>query len=235
MDGSALPPTDEQLVTRVIEGHVPAFTALMRRYNRRLFRVARGVLHDDAEAEDACQEAWLRAYANLDRLHDGAAFGIWLCRIGLRCALERIPGRRGHVSLDELDRRALALHDDGLEARVDTQTMVSTLELAIDALMPSHRVVVLLRDIEQMTTAEVAALLDVSEENVRVRLHRARTRLRELVTDELGADVRDAFRFDGERCDRTVGAVVRGIYSDFKYSTRSLRSSFDKPSERRAS
>lgn len=228
-------PTDQQLVTRVIEGHVPAFTELMRRYNRRLFRVARGVLHDDAEAEDACQEAWLRAYANLEHLNDGSAFGMWLCRIGLRCALERIPGRRGHVSLDELDRRALASDDHGPDAVIDTQRAAASVEDAIEALMPSHRVVVLLRDVEQMTTSEVAGLLDVTEENVRVRLHRARARLRELLEDQLGADVRDVFRFDGERCDRIVGTVVRGVYSDKRYATRSLRSSAERPSSKRAS
>jgi RNA polymerase sigma-70 factor, ECF subfamily len=227
--------TDEQLITRVIEGHVPAFTWLMRRYNRRLFRVARGILRDDAEAEDACQDAWMRAYANLERLRDGSAFGMWLCRIGLRCALERIPSHRGHVSLDELDRRALATEGDGPDALLDTHRVVASIEDAIQVLMPSHRVVVLLRDVEQMTTSEVAALLDVTEENVRVRLHRARTRLRELVTEELGAEVRDVFRFDGERCDRIVGAVVRGIYSDDRYAARSLRSFSDSPSERRAS
>ncbi|HET6585581.1 MAG TPA: sigma-70 family RNA polymerase sigma factor [Nannocystaceae bacterium] len=215
------PTTDQQLVTRVVEGHVGAFTQLMRRYNCRLFRVVRAVLPDDAEAEDACQEAWMRAYAHLDRLQHAPAFSAWLCRIGLRCGLERMAHRRGFVSLDELDRLALAPDDEAIDDVVETQRLASAAERAIDELMPSHRVVVLLRDVEHMTTAEVAAILEVSEENVRVRLHRARARLRELLVATLGAEVRDVFRFDGERCDRMVGALVRRIYSDMRYCTRS--------------
>jgi RNA polymerase sigma-70 factor (ECF subfamily) len=99
-----------------------------------------------------------------------------------------------------------------------------SVERALEQLMPSHRVVVLLRDVEHMTTSEAAAVLEVSEENVRVRLHRARARLRELVVRELGVEVEDVLRFDGERCDRLVGAVVRGVYSDARYATRSARS-----------
>jgi RNA polymerase sigma-70 factor, ECF subfamily len=228
-------PTDEQLVTRVVEGHVAAFTELMRRYNCRLFRTVRSVLRDDADAEDACQEAWLRAYLNLDGLQHGAAFPTWLCRIGLRCALERVPHRRGFASLDELDRRALDPNEAGPETYVETYRIALTAERAIDELMPSYRIVVLLRDVEHMTTAEVATILGVSEENVRVRLHRARTRLREQLVEALGAEVEDVFRFDGERCDRTVGAVVRRVYSEARYSAKSARSASVSPSSRRAS
>jgi RNA polymerase sigma-70 factor (ECF subfamily) len=218
--------TDEQLVTRVIEGHVPAFTVLMRRYNRRLFRVVRGVLHDDAEAEDACQDAWMRAYGSLERLQHGNAFSTWLCRIGLRCALERMPQRRGFASLDELDRRAMQSAADicDPETILDAQTVALSADRALELLIPSHRVVLLMRYVEHMTTSETAAILEVSEENVRVRLHRARARLRELVVEELGAEVEEILRFDGERCDRLVGAVVRGIYSEARYATRSARS-----------
>lgn len=229
------PPTDEQLVTRAVEGHVAAFTMLMRRYNCRLFRTVRGVLRDDAEAEDACQDAWLRAYVNLEQLERGAAFGAWLCSIGLRCALERVPHRRGFASLDELDRRALDRAEMEIEDQLETQRIALTAERAIDELMPSYRIVVLLRDVEHMTTAEVAAILGVSEENVRVRLHRARTRLREQLVEALGAEVEDVFRFDGERCDRTVGAVVRRLYSELRYATKSARSPSVNPSSRRAS
>jgi len=227
--------TDAQLVTRVIEGHVPAFTVLMRRYNRRLFRVVRGVLRDDTEAEDACQDAWLRAHANLEHLQHGNAFGTWLCRIGLRCALERIPQRRGFASLDELDRRAMDPGDNDPEALVETHRLALSAERALELLIPSHRVVVLLRDVEHMTTSEAAAILEVSEENVRVRLHRARARMRELIVQELGAEVEEILRFDGKRCDRLVGSVVRAIYSEARYAARSARSPSVSPSSKSAS
>ncbi|HWB76017.1 MAG TPA: sigma-70 family RNA polymerase sigma factor [Nannocystaceae bacterium] len=205
--------TDAQLVAHVVAGHVPAFTILMRRYNRRLFRVIRGVLPDDTEAEDACQEAWLRAYEHLAGLQRGGAFATWLCRIGLRCALERMPRHHTHASLDELDRLPIAPVLDGPELEVDHRRIAEVLELAIDRLLPAQRLVVLLRDVEQLTTGEVAEVLGVSEENVRVRLHRAHTRLREQLSDAWDGELVATFAFDGERCDRLVGAVVRRIHS----------------------
>jgi RNA polymerase sigma-70 factor, ECF subfamily len=195
--------TDEELVLQLIEGHVPAFTWLMRRYNRRLFRVIRGVLREHAEAEDACQEAWFRAYTHLATLQRGASFGTWLCRIGLRCALERMPRARVRVSLDELDRLIIPPRADEPERWVEQRRLADEIEQAIDRLIPAQRTIVLLRDIEQLTTGEVAELLGLSEENVRVRLHRAHARLRE--------DLGDAFA--GERCDRMVGVVVRRLHS----------------------
>jgi RNA polymerase sigma-70 factor (ECF subfamily) len=213
--------TDEQLVARAVAGQVPAFTLLMRRYNRRLFRVIRGVLPDDADAEDACQEAWLRAYEHLASLHSGAAFSTWLCRIGLRTALERAPRLRTHASLDELDRLPIPPVVEGPELWVEHRRIADEVEQAIDRLQPAQRVVVLLRDVEQLTTGEVAEVLGVSEENVRVRLHRAHARLREQLSEAWDGELVSAFAFDGERCDRLVGGVVRRILSVRRYTPRS--------------
>ena len=213
--------TDEQLVARAVAGQVPAFTLLMRRYNRRLFRVIRGVLPYDADAEDACQEAWLRAYEHLGTLQRGAAFSTWLCRIGLRCALERAPRHRTHTSLDELDRLPIAPVLDGPELWVEHRRIADEVEQAIDRLQPAQRVVVLLRDVEQLTTGEVAEVLGVSEENVRVRLHRAHARLREQLSEAWDGELVSAFAFAGERCDRLVGAVVRRIHATRHWTPRS--------------
>lgn len=178
----------------------------MRRHGGRLFRVIRGVLPDDAEAEDVCKDAWLRAFARLASLPRGAAFSTWLDRIGLRCALERAPRLHAHASLDELDRLPIPpVLDDSAPSTVDA------VEQAIGRLPPAQRVVVLLRDVEQLGIGEIAEVLGVTKENVCVRLHRARERLRDQLgeVDELG----HVFALDDVRCDRLVGAVVRRIHS----------------------
>jgi RNA polymerase sigma-70 factor (ECF subfamily) len=217
---------DEQLVTRVLSGDVSAFAALMRRYNRRLFRVVRSIVRDDAEAEDVCQETWLRGYRHLEDLADGAKFSTWLARIGWRFALARVEQHAGIVSLDERD-LAPAGDDANPEGQIDLQRMVEKMEDAIDDLPPAYRAVVLLRDVEHMSTSEVADVLELSEENVRVRLHRARSSLRQQF---VGSD--DVFRFDGDRCARLTRAVLARVFatraaddqSDSRYATRSSAS-----------
>jgi RNA polymerase sigma-70 factor (ECF subfamily) len=227
--------TDEQLVTRVLEGDVPAFTFLMRRYNRRVFRIARSVLRDDAEAEDACQDAWECAFVNLERLHHRASFSRWLGRIALRCAFARTPGRSDLAALDDVDIPFLIGDDGEPERRLDERRLADSTAAAIDALSPSLRIVLVLRDVEQATTTETAAILGVSEANVRIRLHRARARLRELLAEAFGSDLDVVYGFDGERCDRLVGAVVRRVYSEARYAARSACSPSVRPRSNKVS
>ncbi|HWB75174.1 MAG TPA: sigma-70 family RNA polymerase sigma factor [Nannocystaceae bacterium] len=174
--GETLAGSDAELVTRIGAGDAEAFALLMRRHARRLFRCVRAVVRDDAEAEDACQEAWLRAYRHLRDLQDGAMFGRWLVRIAMRGALARSQETRGVVSLDELDQAPA--NDEGPESRCDDRRLARRVAGAIDQLLPSYRDVLVMRDVESMTTPEVAALLGVTQQNVRVRLHRARASLR---------------------------------------------------------
>lgn len=174
--GEAVAGSDAELVARVGSGDAEAFALLMRRHARRLFRCVRLVVRDDAEAEDACQEAWLRAYRHLGDLQDPTMFGRWLVRIAMRRALARSQDARAVVSLDELDHAPA--NDDGLESRCDDRRLARRVAGAIDELLPSYRDVLVMRDVESMTTPEVAALLGVTQQNVRVRLHRARASLR---------------------------------------------------------
>jgi len=203
--------SDEQLVVRAVDGELDAFTTLMRRHNPRLYRMLRGVVRDDAEAEDACQEAWLRAYQNLGGLHDRSMFSSWLCRIALRCALARVQYSRALVSLDEVDRREPDHDDSGPEREFDNQRLAATIERAIDELPPSYRTIVVLRDVELMSTLEIAELLGVSMINVRVRLHRARASLRRRLVGELGNALAEVFHCDGERSLRLTGAVLAHV------------------------
>lgn len=158
---------------------------LMRRHNRRLFRVVRAIVKDDAEAEDACQEAWLRAYRHLADLHHRAAFSSWIDRIGMRYALERRQRARGIVSLEELEERPAA-GEVGLEGHFDGCQLARRIEHELDQLLPSYRAVVLLRGVEDMTTIETAEILGLTAQNVRVRLHRARACLRQRLAHQPG-------------------------------------------------
>lgn len=201
--------TDAALVQRVRDGDASAFEGLMRAHNRRLFRIVRGVVADDAESEDVCQEAWLLAYTRLPGLNDPSVFGGWLGRIGFRCALARRNQARDLDALDRTD--AMASRLEAPERRLERARIAQLLERAIDRLAPSYRAVVLLRDVEQASTSETAEILGLSEDNVRVRLHRARARLREDLADDVAASVSDVFRFENARCDRLVASVMSHV------------------------
>lgn len=203
--------SDAALVQRVREGDASAFEALMRAHNRRLFRIVRAVVMDDAEAEDVCQEAWLLAYTRLSSLEEPSVFGGWLGRIGFRCALARKGHARNLDALDQADAIPSAL--EAPESRLERARIAAVLERAIDSLIPSYRAVVLLRDVEQASTTETAEILGLSEDNVRVRLHRARARLREDLADVAATAVSDVFRFENARCDRLVGFVMAHVHA----------------------
>lgn len=201
--------SDREVIARVREGHVGEFEVLMRRYNARTFRIVRSILGDDVEAEDATQEAWVAAYENLARFEGRSAFSTWLGRIAIRCATTRLRrDRRRSEVLSELDQQPVERGGTSPEQHAQRQQLTRVLEGAVDALPPHHRLVVVLRDVEQLDTTEAAQVLGLSEENLRVRLHRARAALRQRLSEDLGEVTGDLFRFDGERCDRMVTAVL---------------------------
>jgi len=206
---SSEPVSDAQIIARVQAGELPAFALLMRRYNRLVFRCARSVARSDAEAEDVAQEAWLTAYQHLAQFEGRAAFSTWVSRIAIRMAGARTRRDRKHAPLDALERAAMPDEvGDNPALELERRQMVTLLERAIDALPADYRLVIMLRDVEQMSTEEAAQTLGLSEENVRVRLHRSRAALRELMTKEVGGVLGDAFAFDGQRCTRIVDAVL---------------------------
>lgn len=208
--------TDEEVARRVLLGETPLFEILMRRYNQRLFRVVRGIIRDDSEAEDVVQEAYVNAYTHLDQFAGRAKLSTWLTRIAVNEALAR--ARRG-ARLDPLETGSetgdlmdtLSSRDPDPERQAVTGEMRATLESAIDTLAPLYRSVLMLRDVEELSTAEAAECLGVTEETVKVRLHRARGMLREKLYDMVGQEAPQAFRFDGARCDRMVRNVMDRI------------------------
>jgi RNA polymerase sigma-70 factor, ECF subfamily len=201
--------TDEHVVERVLAGETFAFEVLMRRYNQRLYRVARAILRDDSEAEDV---TYVRAYQHLAQFAGRARFSTWLIRIAVHEALAR---RRRQQRVEGLD--TLTSPSGELEMRapsaLDPETCASTGELrhvlegAILALPDDYRAVLVLRDVEEMTTAEAAAALDITEQNAEVRLHRARALLRKELYALTHATTSSAFQFHARRCDRVVKNV----------------------------
>jgi RNA polymerase sigma-70 factor (ECF subfamily) len=209
--------SDEEVAERVLAGERELFEILMRRYNQRLFRVARGILGDDAEAEDVMQDAYVRAYGHLDQFAGRARFATWLTRIAVYEALARARRRGRVVEIDAMpDIRkeslpALRSSERDPERRVIDQNLRGILEAAIDELPPAYRLVLLLRDVEGLSTAATADCLGIEVPAVKTRLHRARGMLRRLVAERAGDACREAFAFQGERCDRVVAVVLARV------------------------
>jgi RNA polymerase sigma-70 factor, ECF subfamily len=207
--------SDEEIVERVKSGDTALYEIIMRRYNQRLYRVARAILHDDAEAEDVMQDAYVRAYQHLDQFAGRAAFSTWLTRIAVHEALSRLRSRPRNQQLQMED-----TGQDGepymnvIETSPDPEQSASRAELGqlleevVLGLPEQYRTVIMLRDVEGLSTAETAAALELTEDNVKVRLHRGRAMARGWIFDRVGAKAKSAFPFMGERCDRVVHDVL---------------------------
>src|SRR5262245_55958835 len=170
--------SDEEVVSRVKAGDKGLFEVLMRRYNQRLFRVTRAILHSDAEAEDVMQQAYLNAYAHLDQFAGRSSFATWLTRIAVHEASARVRRRRsaeGESMRGPDEDAAASLADGGPdpEAQLLAGEVRSLLEAAIDALPERYRCTFVLREVEGLATAEAAESLGISEELVKTRLYRA--------------------------------------------------------------
>ena len=205
-------PPDRELIARVLEGDPAAFEKLMRRYNQRVFRAARSVLRDDAEAEDVVQETFVRAYRGLAGFEERSSLATWLTRIAVNEALARVRRSRmfGAVESDKdgNEREAQVTSTrPGPEEQASSRELRSVLTAAIDSLPEEMRTVFVLREVEGLSTLEAGETLQLSSEAVRVRLHRARLALRRHVEKQLGEEVRGLFQFAGTRCDAMVARV----------------------------
>ena len=217
---SAVAPTAD-LTRRVQDGDRDAFAALMRRFNRRLFRTARAILKDDAAAEDALQDAYVAVYQHIDRFRGDADLSTWLTRVVVNQALQALRKTRRQgvvVSLDSLYDEPHAIGPtmenaapDAPERAVMRAEIRRLVERKIDDLPDAFRIVFVLREVEEMTIEEVARCLAISEATVRTRLFRAKARLRESIASEIDVAAQDVFAFAGTRCDRIVHAVLARI------------------------
>jgi RNA polymerase sigma-70 factor, ECF subfamily len=203
---------DAEIARRVAAGDQDAFRLLMRRHNQTLYRAARAILRDDAEAEDAVQEAYLRAYGAIGGFRDEAKLCTWLVRIVVNEALGRARKRSRGAEVIRLDgepeeasmTQPTPEQPERGALRAETRRL---LEGKIDALPESFRAVFVLRALEEMSVEETAAALDIPEATVRTRFFRARGLLREALAREIDSAFDEAFSFAGERCDRIVAGV----------------------------
>ena len=211
---------DEELARRVAKGDPAAFEALMRRHNRTMFRTARAILHDDAEAEDALQEAYLQAFRTIGGFRGDAKFSTWMARVVANEALGRLRKQvrraaiaplQGGVEIDEVNPTMEGSMDKGPETAARRAEMRKLLEKRIDALPGAYGPVFMLRAVEELSVEETADVLNVPAATVRSRFFRARSLLRESLAAEIDLAYEDAFGFAGERCDRIVANVMARI------------------------
>ncbi|HET7131515.1 MAG TPA: RNA polymerase sigma factor [Gammaproteobacteria bacterium] len=211
---------DAELARRVAAREPAAFEALMRRYNRRLFRTARAILRDDAEAEDALQEAYLQVYRAIGAFRGEAKLSTWLVRIVANEALMRMRKRTRRAEIlpfqpgasdSEIHQIADTNMDDTPEVSAQRTEMRRLIEAQIDLLPDDFRAVFMLRSVEEMSVEETAEALGIPPATVRTRLFRARSLLREGLAAKIDLACEEAFSFAGERCDRIVARVLARI------------------------
>lgn len=213
---SAASADDAQLVAGVAAGDDAAIREMMRRYNQRLFRTARAILRDDTEAEEAVQDAWMKAIRGMAAFRAESRLSTWLIRVAanealmrlrkLRRGTEPIPLGTEPPELPAEDRPAdPSAGPEQMAVRAEARRMV---EARIDALPEAFRAVFVLRAVEELTVEETSAVLGVPEPTVRSRFFRARGLLRESLAREMDMAIADAFSFAGERCERITARVM---------------------------
>ena len=208
-------PDDRTLAQRVADREHGAFELLMRRYNRRLYRLARAVLRDEAEAKDALQEAYLCAYRSMDRYRGDAALSTWLSRLVLNECYGRArrTARReniipmGNMDAEMDDQLAADPAEEAPERMVAREQMREVLEHKVSQLPEAFRVVFVLRSVEELEVQEIADMLHITPETVRSRHFRARGLLREARAREIDLAEGDLYQFGGGSCDALVAAV----------------------------
>jgi RNA polymerase sigma-70 factor (ECF subfamily) len=210
--------SDEEIVEQVKSGNTALYEVVMRRYNQRLYRVARAILHNDDEAEDVMQAAYVHAYEHLHQFAGRAPFSTWLTRIAVHEALARLRLRGRNQQFEDTGNegdtpvKMVDISPDP-EQSASRAELNQFLEQALLGLPLQYRAVVMLRDVEDLSTSETASALDLTEENVKIRLHRGRAMMRAWLIERVGANAKNTFSFMGARCDRVVNGVFARLAS----------------------
>lgn len=211
---------DMDLVSRALARDREAFRTIMKRNNQRLYRIARGVVRDDTEAEDVVQEAYMRAFSHLEAFRGASSLSTWLSRITINEALGRLRKKRraegaGLMSAGtaeaEIIRFPLNSDDVDPERTMAQRQILQLVEQATDNLPEAFRTVFVARVIEGMSIEETAELLGLRSQTVKTRLHRARALLRVELDAKIGPILLDAFPFAGRRCDRLTSVVLERL------------------------
>jgi RNA polymerase sigma-70 factor (ECF subfamily) len=206
---------DLELARRAMARDGAAFRAIIKTHNQRLYRIARGVVRNDAEAEDIVQEAYVRAFAHLERFRGDASLGTWLSRIVINEALGRLRKRRRTVAMPENPQAEIIQFplnpSDDPERTMAQRQILQLVERATDSLPDFYRMVFVARVIEGLSIEETSELLGVRPQTVKTRLHRARALLRKALDDQIGPVLLEAFPFAGRRCARLTAAVMKRL------------------------
>lgn len=218
-NAAIVPSDDADLVKQVLAGDSVVFRQIMQRHNRRLYRIARSVLRNDGEAEDAVQEAYVSAFAHLASYRGEASLAAWLSRITMNEALGRLRARRPTVDITtladtkeaEIIQFPLSAPNDDPERTMAQRQILQLVEQATDNLPEAYRLVFVTRVIEGMSVEETADLLGIKQETVKTRLHRARQLVRDQLDKQIGPVLMDAFPFAGRRCERMSNAVMKRL------------------------
>jgi RNA polymerase sigma-70 factor (ECF subfamily) len=215
-----VPSDDASLVRRALARDDTAFRTIMERNNRRLYRIARGILRNDTEAEDVVQEAYVSAFTHLDGFRGDASLATWLGRITMNEALGRLRRERLAVDLDTFEAQRTeaqiiqfpqTVTSDDPERTMAQREILQLVEQATDNLPEIFRIVFITRVIEGMSVEETADLLGLRPETVKTRLHRARRLVREQLDKKIGPVLMEAFPFAGRRCERMTNAVMQRL------------------------
>ena len=216
----AVPSDDAELVRRALARDDTAFRIIMERHNRRLYRIARGILRNDTEAEDVVQEAYVSAFTHLGGFRGDSSLATWLSRITMNEALGRLRRERLAVDLDTFEAQRTeaqiiqfpqTVTSDDPERTMAQREILQLVERATDNLPEIFRIVFITRVIEGMSVEETADLLGLRPETVKTRLHRARRLVREQLDKQIGPVLMEAFPFAGRRCERMTNAVMQRL------------------------
>jgi len=207
---------EANLVRRALDHDAGAFRAIMQKHNRRLYRIARGILRNNADAEDAVQDAYVSAFTNLASYRGESALATWLSRIVINEALGRLRRRRATIDYStrseaEIIQFPLATSNDDPERSMAQRQILELVEQATDNLPATFRLVFITRVIEGMSVEETSELLGIRPQTVKTRLHRARQLIREQLDKQIGPVLMDAFPFAGRRCERMTEAVMKRL------------------------
>lgn len=214
-------PSDEELVARIVAGEEALFEILMRRHNQRIYRAVRAVLGADDDAEDVMQQAYLNAYTHLRQFEGRAQFSTWLTRIAVNEAMARRKVLAKGLSSGEATEMSNIVDASATDPEKETfvSEMREVMEREVAALPDAFRQVLVLRDVEGLSTSEAAECLDISEDLVKTRLHRARGALRDNLYRRAGVTLDSIFAFGHARCDRVVARVMTEVAAAGRYCT----------------
>jgi RNA polymerase sigma-70 factor, ECF subfamily len=210
---------DAELVRRALVRDETAIRTIMAQHNRRLYRIARGILHSDSEAEDAVQEAYVHAFTHLNGFRGESTLATWLSRITINEALLRLRRERPTQELTASDQQSAAqiipfphtVALDDPERTMAQREILRLVEQAADDLPANFRAVFIMRVVEGLSIEETAALLNIRPETVKTRLHRARLLMREQLEAQIGPLIMEAFPFAGRRCERLTAMVLQRL------------------------